>query len=60
MQGQRVEQRPRDPLHLQTTNPDTIADAKKGLLTGAWHKSPQRGSVSLINTDADACSQPSD
>jgi hypothetical protein len=26
---------PRDPYHLQTPNPNTIADAKKGLLTGA-------------------------
>ena len=26
---------PGDPFHMQTPNPDTIADAKKCLLTGA-------------------------
>ena len=26
---------PRDPSHIQTPNPDSIADAKKCLLTGA-------------------------
>jgi hypothetical protein len=26
---------PRDPSHIQTSNPDIIADAKKYLLTGA-------------------------
>jgi hypothetical protein len=31
---------PRDPSHLQTPNPDTIADAKKHLLTGAWYSCP--------------------
>jgi hypothetical protein len=28
---------PKDPSHLQTPNPNTIADAKKLLLTGAWY-----------------------
>jgi hypothetical protein len=34
---QRLEKRllPRDPSHLQTPNPDTIADVKKHLLRGA-------------------------
>jgi hypothetical protein len=27
---------PRDPPYRQTPNPTIIADAKKGLLTGAW------------------------
>jgi hypothetical protein len=45
IQGQRVEQKqkrghsetapPGDPSHTQTPNPDTFADAKKSLLTGA-------------------------
>jgi hypothetical protein len=45
IQGQNVEQRLKeghsdtapsgDPSHIQTTNLDTIADAKKCLLTGA-------------------------
>jgi hypothetical protein len=34
---------PRDPSHLLTPNPDTIADAKKCLLTGAWYSCPLRG-----------------
>jgi hypothetical protein len=39
IQGQRVEQRLKersssDSFHMQTANPDTIADAKKCLLTG--------------------------
>jgi hypothetical protein len=36
----------RDPSHLQTPNPDTIADAKKCLLTGAWCGCSLRGSNS--------------
>jgi hypothetical protein len=36
---------PRDSFHLQTQNPDTIADAKKHLLTGAWYGCPLRGSA---------------
>lgn len=32
--------------HLQTPNPDTTADAKKRLLTGAWYSSSLRGSAS--------------
>ena len=47
---------PRDSSHLQTPNPDTIADATKHLLTGAWYSCPLRG---LTNTDADTHSQPS-
>jgi hypothetical protein len=33
---------PRDLSHLQTPNPDTMADAKKHLLTGAWYSCPLR------------------
>jgi hypothetical protein len=29
---------PRDPSHLLTLNPDTIADVKECLLTGAWYR----------------------
>ena len=36
---------PRDPSHLQTLNPETIVDAKKFLLTGAWYGCPLRGSA---------------
>ena len=36
---------PRDPSHLQTPNLDTIADAKKHLVTGAWYSCPLRGSA---------------
>jgi hypothetical protein len=36
---------PRDPSFLQKPNPDTIADAKKRLLTGAWYSCPLRGSA---------------
>jgi hypothetical protein len=35
----------RDPSHLQTTNPDTIVDAKKCLLTGVWYSFALRGSA---------------
>jgi hypothetical protein len=34
----------RDPSHLQTPNPDRVADTKKFLLTGAWYSCPPRGS----------------
>jgi hypothetical protein len=34
----------RDPSHMQTPNPDNIADAEKCLLTGAWYSSLLRGS----------------
>ena len=37
---------PRDPFHLQTSNPGTISDAKKHLLTGAWYGCSLRGSTS--------------
>jgi len=30
---------------MHTPNPDTIADAKKFLLTGAWYSCPLRGSA---------------
>jgi len=30
--------KPRDPSHLQTPDPYTIADGKKHLLTGAWYE----------------------
>jgi hypothetical protein len=36
---------PRDPSHLLTPNPDTIADVKKFLLTGARYSCPSRGSA---------------
>ena len=38
---------PNDPSHLQPSNPDSIADAKKHLLTGAWFGCPLRGSASI-------------
>jgi len=44
---------PRDPSYMQTPNPDTIADAKKWLLTGVL-LSPERLCQSRTNTDADA------
>ena len=28
---------PRDPSHIQPSNPDTIVDVNKSLLTGAWY-----------------------
>jgi hypothetical protein len=34
------------PHTIPSADPDTIADAKKHLLTGAWNGSPQRGSAS--------------
>ena len=37
---------PGDPSHIQTPNPDTIVDAKKCLLTGAWYSCLLRGSAS--------------
>jgi hypothetical protein len=37
---------PRDLSHLQTPNPNTIADAKKRLLTGVWYGCSLRGSTS--------------
>ena len=40
----------RDLPHLQTSNPDTIAEAKKGLLTGAWYGCFLRGSNSTWPT----------
>jgi hypothetical protein len=46
---QRLKERPSrdcpawDPSHMQTLNPDTIADAKKCLLTGAWYSCFLRG-----------------
>jgi hypothetical protein len=40
--------------------PDTIADAKKCLLTGTWYSCPERLCQHLINTDADTHSQPLD
>jgi hypothetical protein len=52
---------PRDLSLLQTLNPDTIADAKKCLLSEVWYRCPRRGSAkSLTNTDADSSSPPSD
>jgi hypothetical protein len=37
-----------DPSHLQTPNPDTIADAKKCLLTGACYDWPLGGSARAL------------
>ena len=34
-------------FHLQIPKPDTIVDAKKCLLSGAWHNSPLRSSASI-------------
>jgi hypothetical protein len=47
IQGQRVEQRlPHLGIHLiQSTNSETIADAKNCLLTRAWYGYPLRGSA---------------
>jgi hypothetical protein len=36
----------RDPSHIQSPNPDTIADANKSFLTGAWYGCLLRGSAS--------------
>jgi hypothetical protein len=36
---------PENPSHIQTPNPDTIADANKCLLTGAWDSCLPRGSA---------------
>jgi len=36
---------PRDPSHMQTQNSDTMADAKKCMLTGAWYSCPLRDSA---------------
>jgi hypothetical protein len=44
---------PRDPFHLQTPNPNTIADAKKHMLTGAWYGCPECFCQHLTNTAAD-------
>ena len=54
MQWQRVEQKPEGhpettlpngPSQIQTPNPDSVADAKKHLLTGNWYICPLRGSA---------------
>ena len=36
---------PGDPSHIQLQNADTIVDAKKGLLTGAWYSCILRDSA---------------
>ena len=56
LQRQRVEQRlkenhpetalPGDPSHIQSTDPDTIVNAKKCLLTGARYSCFLKGSAS--------------
>ena len=38
---------PRDPSHKQPPNPDTIMDANKCLLTGAWYSCVLKGSASV-------------
>jgi hypothetical protein len=43
--GAESEEKTKDPSHLQTPNPDTIADAKKHSLTEAWYSCPLRGST---------------
>jgi hypothetical protein len=46
---------PRDPSHIQPPNPDTIAYARKILLTGPWHSSLLlRLWQCLENTEVDA------
>ena len=40
-----------DPSHVQTPNPDTIADAKMCLQTGVWH------GCHLTKTDTDTPNQ---
>jgi hypothetical protein len=35
-----------DPSHIQSPNPDTIVEAKKSLLTGAWYSCLLRDSAS--------------
>jgi hypothetical protein len=37
---------PGDPLHIQSPNSDTIVDANKCLVTGAWYSCLLRGSAS--------------
>jgi hypothetical protein len=45
---QRLKGRPSyNPFHLQTPNPNTIADANMCLQTGAWYGCPLRGSASI-------------
>jgi hypothetical protein len=39
---------PRGPSRLQTPNPDTMVDANKCLLTGAWYGCPLRGSARAL------------
>jgi hypothetical protein len=44
----------RDTSHLQTPNPNTIAGAKKCLLTGAWYGCSLRSFIKhLTNKNAD-------
>jgi hypothetical protein len=42
---QRLPYLPRDQSHLQASNPVTMADAKKHLLTGSWYVCPIRSSA---------------
>ena len=41
---------PGHPSHKQLPNPDTIADANKTFLTGAWYSCPLRGSANAWQT----------
>ena len=47
-------------IRMFAASPDTIADAKKCYLTGAWYSCPVKALLNLINTDADTHSQPLD
>jgi hypothetical protein len=45
MKGYPETAQPGDPSHIQLQNADTIVDAKKGLLTGAWYSCILRDSA---------------
>ena len=47
---------PGDPPHKQPPNPDTLADANKSLLTGAWYSCLLRGSACACKCRS-GCSQ---
>jgi hypothetical protein len=54
---------PENPSYKQPPNPDTMGDAYKSLLTGAWSPeklSPERLCQYLTNTEVDAHSHPLD
>jgi hypothetical protein len=51
---------PGDPSHMQLSNLDTIVEARKCLLKGAWYGFLLKLCQILTNTGADACSPPLD